>query len=55
LLLDKNTDIKCKDNRYGRTPLSLTTEHIHEAVAKLLLDKDTDVESKDEAGQRPLF
>jgi ankyrin repeat protein len=50
-LLDKNADVESKDNRYGRTPHSWTTEHSYEAVVKLPFDKNADVESKDESGR----
>jgi ankyrin repeat protein len=45
-LLDNNADVRSKDNRYRRSPLSWTAEQCHVAVVKLLLDKDADDESK---------
>ncbi|KAN0066701.1 Ankyrin repeat-containing domain protein [Elaphomyces granulatus] len=45
-LLDNNADVRSKDNRYRRSPLSWTAEQCHVAVVKPLLDKDADDESK---------
>ncbi|RYP29122.1 hypothetical protein DL767_006892 [Monosporascus sp. MG133] len=55
LLLDKCATIETKDNKYGRTLLSLAAENGHEAVIKILLDKGAEIETKDKYGRMPLL
>jgi ankyrin repeat protein len=46
LLLDKNADVKSKDN-YGQTSLSQAAKKGHKVVVNLLLDKNADVKPND--------
>lgn len=54
-LLKRDADLECKDETYGRTPLSWAARNGHEEVVRLLLEKGADIESKHtKYGRTPL-
>ncbi len=52
-LIEKNTDINCKDER-GQTPLILATAKRHASIARFLIENGADIDCKDRDGMTAL-